>query len=52
MPNWTQCLRTIVLLAITGFTLVIVSGLWKIIALLIIGAGAMWLWRSHRSTKR
>lgn len=52
MPDWNQCLRGIVLLSIVGFTLVIASGLWKIIALLTIGAGVLWLWRSTRSAKR
>jgi hypothetical protein len=52
MPDWNQCLRALVLLSIVGFTLVIASGLWKIIALLIIGAGALWVWRSSRSARR
>jgi hypothetical protein len=52
MPDWNQCLRTIVLLSIAGFTLVILSGLWKIIALLIIGCAALWLWRTRPTARR
>mgnify|MGYP001312306851 CR=1 FL=1 len=35
MPTWTQCLAAMVLLAITGFSLVIVSGYWRFITLLL-----------------
>lgn len=38
MPTWTQCLQTIVLLAITGFCLVVVSYHWLLLAVLIITA--------------
>ena len=46
MPTWTQCLFAIVLLAITGFALVILSGFWHLIALLLaFVALILWLWR-------
>ena len=35
MPTWPQCLAAMVLLAITGFFLVIVSGYWPFLALLL-----------------
>ena len=38
MPTWTQCLQAIVLLAITGFCLVVVSYHWFLLAVLIIAA--------------
>jgi hypothetical protein len=38
MPNWTQCLQAIVLLAITGFCLVVVSYHWLLLAVLIVTA--------------
>lgn len=46
MPTWTQLLFVIVLLALVGFALVIVSGFWHCIALLLAFAALiMWLWR-------
>ena len=38
MPSWTHCLRAIVLLAIAGFGLVILSSHWLLLALLIAAA--------------
>jgi hypothetical protein len=49
MPTWTQCLQVVVLLAITGFALVVVSSFWKILALITLAATLMlWLGRKHR----
>ncbi len=38
MPTWTQCLQAIVLLAITGFCLVVVSYHWLLLTVLIVAA--------------
>ena len=35
MPTWPQCLAAMVLLALTGFFFVIVSGYWHFLALLL-----------------
>ena len=46
MPSWTHLLLTIVLLVLVGFALVIVSGFWHLIALLLAFAALIvWLWR-------
>ena len=46
MPTWTQCLIAMVMLAITGFSLVIVSGYWHFFALLLaFVALILWLCR-------
>jgi hypothetical protein len=49
MPTWTVCLQTIVLLAIAGFGLVILSSHWLLLVLLF-GAAVItpWLLRSRR----
>ena len=44
MPTWKTCLQILVLLAIVGFALVIVSSYWHVLALLIIAALVLWLW--------
>lgn len=43
-PNWSQYFIAITLLAIAGFALVILSGFWHILALLLIAAALVWLW--------
>lgn len=45
MPTWRTFLQIIVLLSIAGFALVILSGYWHIMALLVIAAIVIWLWR-------
>lgn len=46
MPSWPHLLLTLVLLAIIGFALVILSGFWHLIALLLAFAAFIaWLWR-------
>ena len=48
MPTWTHLLFAMVMLAITGFSLVIVSGYWHFIALLLaFVAFILWLWRKN-----
>ena len=49
MPTWTICLQAIVLLAIAGFSLVILSSHWLLLVLLF-GAAliTLWLCRSRR----
>ena len=45
MPTWKACLQAIVLLSIVGFALVVVSGFWHVLALLLIaGTVGLWLW--------
>ena len=36
--HWTKYLQILVLLAIAGFALVVISGFWHVLALLIIAA--------------
>lgn len=43
-PSWHTCLQTLVLLSIGGFALVIMSGLWKVLLLLIIAAALFVFW--------
>lgn len=46
MPSRTHLLLTIALLTIIGFALVILSGFWHLIALLLAFAAFIaWLWR-------
>jgi len=52
IPSWTQCLQILVLLAIAGFTLVVVSGYWHLLALLIIAAVVVLIWRHGHSRNR
>ena len=43
-PTWSQCFIAITLLAIAGFALVILSGYWHVLALLLIAVALLWLW--------
>jgi len=52
MPTWKACLQAIVLLSIAGFVLIIVSGFWHVLALLLIAAVALWLWCHWPSAKK
>ena len=52
IPSWTKCLQTLVLLAIAGYTLVVVSGYWHVLALLIIAAVVVLIWRNTHSRNR
>jgi len=53
MPPWKTYLQAIVLLAITGFVLVIVSGFWHVLTLLLIAALAgCWLYYQWSSTRK
>jgi len=52
IPSWTKCLQAIVLLAIAGFALVIVRGFWPILALIIIAAVVVLIWRYTHSRNR
>lgn len=38
MPTWKQCLQAIVLLAIAGFALVVLSGFWPVMAIFCLTA--------------
>jgi uncharacterized membrane protein len=50
MPTWSQCLAAMVLLALTGFSLVIVSGYWRFVTLLLaFVALILWLCRKAGS---
>ena len=44
MPTWKTLLQILALLSIVGFVLIIVSGFWHILALLLIAAVVLWLW--------
>jgi len=45
MPTWKQCLQTIVLLAIGGFGLVVLSGFWPVLVLFCMAAVIAGFWR-------
>jgi hypothetical protein len=45
MPTWKTALQIFVVLALVGFALIIVSGYWHVLALIVIGAAVLWLWR-------
>jgi 1,4-dihydroxy-2-naphthoate octaprenyltransferase len=51
-PTWSQCLVAITLLAIAGFALVILSGFWHVLALLLIAVAAVWLCVGPASPKK
>jgi len=44
MPSWQTYLQVLVLLAIVGFALIILSGFWHVILVLVIAALVAWLW--------
>jgi hypothetical protein len=52
MPNWKQCLQAIVLLSIVGFALVIVSGFWRVLGLLLVVAAVAWFFWANRTANR
>ena len=52
MPNWKQCLQAIVLLSIVGFALVIVSGFWRVLGLLMVAAIIAWFFWANRTANR
>lgn len=53
MPSWKACLQAIVLLSIGGFALIIVSGFWHVLTLLLVAAaGGFWLWGNWPSVKK
>lgn len=52
MPTWTTFLQIIVLLSIGGFVLIIVSGFWHVLALLVIAAAILWLWSRWPKPKK
>jgi hypothetical protein len=51
MPTWKTSLQIIVLLSIGGFALIILSGFWHVLALIVAAAVCLWLW-SHWPTAR
>lgn len=51
-PTWSQLLVAITLLAMAGFALVILSGFWHVLALLLIAVVVVWLWFSPASPKK
>jgi len=52
MPDWKQCLQAIVLLSIVGFALVIVSGFWHVLGLLLVAAAVAWFCWTSRPRKK
>ena len=51
-PTWSQCLVAITLLAMAGFALVILSGFWHVLALLLIACALVWIFLSPASPKK
>jgi hypothetical protein len=49
---WSQYLVVITLLAIAGFALVILSGFWHVLALLLVAVALVWLWLRPASPKK
>ena len=52
MPSWKTFLQILVLLSIGGFTLMILSGFWHLLALILFAAALLWLWRSWPAAKK
>ena len=53
MPTWKSYLQAIVLLAIAGFALIIVSGFWHVLTLvLVVAAAGLWLWSQWPPIKK
>ena len=48
MPTWSQCLAAMVLLSLTGFSLVIMSGYWRFLTLLLAFV-ALILWLNRKA---
>ena len=48
MPNWNQSFTALVMLSIAGYALVIASGYWHVIALIVIAIAMLWFWRRSR----
>jgi hypothetical protein len=52
MPSWNQSFNILVLLSIGGFSLLLVSGYWHVLFLLVIAAALAWLWGQNRRTRK
>lgn len=52
IPSWKTLLQILVLIAIGGFVLTILSGFWHVLALLIVALALAWLWRNRRDEKK
>jgi hypothetical protein len=52
MPSWKTFLQVLVLLAIAGFVLTILSGFWHVLALLILAIALLSLWRGWPKAKK
>ena len=50
--HWNKYLNLLALLAIAGFGLVIVRGFWPILALIILAAIVLLIWRYSHSRNR
>ncbi len=46
--TWRQCFFAITLLAIAGLALVIVSGFWHVMAVIVAAAAVVLIWRVSR----
>lgn len=44
MPTWKTALQIFMLLSMAGFALVILSGYWHILTLLLLATVFTWLW--------
>jgi hypothetical protein len=45
MFTWKTALQALVLLAIVGVALIIVSGFWHFLALIVVAGALLWLWQ-------
>ena len=52
MPSWKLLLQIIVLFAIGGFVLTILSGFWHVLALLALALVLPRFWRNRRDEKK
>ena len=51
MPSWKLLLQIIVLIALGGFFLTVLSAFWHLLALLIVALALAWLWRNRPAGK-
>jgi hypothetical protein len=52
MPSWTAYFHAFALLAITGMSLIMLSGFWRLLALGVTLAALVWLWQANRPRRK
>ncbi len=50
-PDWSFYFKAFLVIALGGFVLVIASGFWHVLLVLILLAAVTWLWRVRRAFK-